>query len=206
MSLGLIRHPRLYSLAQKLVSADYRAIRRAIRRELPLRPGQQVVDLGCGTGNLAGLFSQARYVGVDVHPTFVRFARKTTRRPYAVMDVAHLGLPDSAFDAAVAIGLNHHLDDETLQQFARQVRRVCKPATRVVIIDIIPPRSWNILERARQQWAERGRHIRHPEEYRRLLATHLTVERMYPLRWGFLEYSVLVLRVEKDGKPDEYPA
>ena len=48
-----------------------------------------------------------------------------------------------------------------------------------------------------QRWAERGRYVRPPEEYRHLLATHLTVERMYPLRWGFLEYSVIVLRVEK---------
>jgi len=197
VSLRLARHPRLYSLAQKIVSANYRAVRRAIRRELALAPGQRVVDLGCGTGNLADLFPQAQYVGVDTNPAYIRFARKATRRSYAVMDVAHLGLADNTFDAAVAIGLNHHLDDETLKQFARQVRRVCKPATRAVMIDIIPPRPLNFLEHARQRWAERGRYVRPPEEYRHLLATHLTVERMYPLRWGFLEYSVIVLRVEK---------
>ncbi len=71
------------------------------------------------------------------------------------------------------------------------------------MIDIIPPRPWNIPERARQRWAERGRYIRPPEEYRCLLPTHLAVEQMYPLRWGFLEYSVLVLRVEKESDERE---
>lgn len=194
MALWLFRHPHLYSLAQKLTSANYRAIRRAIRRELSLTPGQEVVDLGCGTGNLADLFPHARYVGVDICPTYVRFARQTTGRAFAVMDAVRLALADNAFDAAIAVGLNHHLDDEALERVACQIRRVCKPAARVVIIDIIPPRPWNVLERVRQRWAEQGRHIRHPEEYRRLLAGYLTVEQIYPLRWRFLEYSVIVAK------------
>lgn len=195
MTLWLIRHPHLYALAQKMVSANYRAIRRAIRRELPLAPGQRVMDLGCGTGNLSNLFPHARYVGVDICPACVCFARRTTGRSFAVMDVAHLALADDAFDAAIAVGLNHHLDDETMEQVAPQIRRVCKPETWIVIIDIAPPAPWNIVERVRQRWAEQGRHIRPAGEYHRLLGRHLTVERMYPLRWGFLEYSLIVAKI-----------
>ncbi len=189
-----VRYPRLYALAQRLASANYRAIRRVIRREFPAPASQRVVDLGCGTGNLADMFPQARYIGVDICPAYTRYARQTTGQSFAVMDVAHLALAGDTFDAAIAVGLDHHLDDETLEEVTRQIRRVCRPGARIVAIDIIPPAPWNIAERLRQRWAEQGRHIRPAGEYHRLLGRHLTVERMYPLRWGFLEYIVIVAK------------
>jgi len=184
----------LFAWAQRLVSANYRAIRRAIRRELGPLTGLRVVDLGCGTGNLADEFGGAHYVGVDVDFAYVRFARRATGLPFAVTDVTVPGLRDDAFDAAIAVGLIHHLDDRSAEQFARQVRRVCRDSARVLVVDIVRPRWWNLPERARQRWAERGRFIRTPDACRVLFVPYLAVERTYPLRSGFLEYQVLVLR------------
>ena len=192
----------LFAGAQRLVSANYRAVRRAIRRELGPLAGLWVVDLGCGTGNLAGEFGRAGYVGVDVNLTYVRFARRATGLPFVVTDVTVPGLRDSAFDAAVAVGLVHHLDDGLAAQFARQVRRVCRDGARVLVVDVVRPRWWNLPERARQRWAERGRFIRPPDACQALFVPYLAVERTYPLRSGFLEYQVLVLRVEKWKKDD----
>jgi SAM-dependent methyltransferase len=187
----------LFAWAQRLVSANYRAVRRAIRRELGPLTGLRVVDLGCGTGNLAGEFSRARYVGVDVDLACVRFARRVTGFPFAVTDVTAPGLRDDAFDAAIAVGLIHHLDDGSAKQFACQVRRFCRDGARVLVVDIVRPRRWNLPERARQRWAERGHFIRTPDVCQALFVPYLAVERTYPLRSGFLEYQVLVLRVEK---------
>lgn len=195
---GLLGHPVVYNLAQGVASANYRAARGVIRRELTPAPDERVVDLGCGTGNLAGLFVHARYVGVDLHIPYLRFARRAARGSLAAMDVGRLGFRDNTFDTAVAVGLTHHLDDSALERFARQVRRVCRAAARIVIIDIVPAQPWNLLERARQRWGERGRHLRSQEEHRRLLAAHLAVEKGYRVRSGFLEYSVLVLKVKKE--------
>lgn len=194
---GLLNHPWLFSLAQRLASADYWAVRCAIRQELRLPPNRWVIDLGCGTGNLAGMFGQCRYVGVDLNLAYVRFAQRTSRRPFIVMDVTRLGFAEDVFDQVLAVGLSHHLNDEAMEHFAWQVRRVCRNAATVLIIDVIPPHWWNVPERIRQRWGERGGYVRTADEYCRLLASHLSVEKCYPLRSGFLEYSVLVLRVEK---------
>jgi cyclopropane fatty-acyl-phospholipid synthase-like methyltransferase len=194
----LLRWPAVYNLAQGVASANYRAARSVIRQELMLAPGEWLIDLGCGTGNLAGLFPDARYVGVDLSLPYLRFARRAARGNFAVMDVARLGFREDTFDAAIAIGLTHHLDDGALERFAGQVRRVCRATARMIVIDIVPAQPWNLLERARQRWGERGKHLRPQEEHRRLLAAHLAVEKGYRVRSGFLEYSVLVLRVEKE--------
>ncbi len=194
---SLLADPSLFSLSQRLISANYRAIRWAIRRELGPLADRWIIDLGCGTGNLANEFSNACYVGVDLDPAYIRFARRATGGRFAVMDVTELALRDDIFDAALAVGLTHHLDDRSAARFARQIRRVCRTGALVLVVDIIPPRRWNLPERARQRWAERGRFVRPPEAHRALWASDLAVEKAYCIRSGFLEYQVLVLRVEK---------
>lgn len=185
----------LFSLFQRLVSANYRAIRRTIRRELGLLVDWWVIDLGCGTGNLADEFLCTHYLGVDIDLGYLRFARRTTGRRFVVMDVTALALRDDAFDAALAVGLTHHLDDCSAERFAREIRRVCRDSARVLLIDIVQPHRWNLLERARQRWAERGRFIRPPRAYRALFEPYLVVEKTFHIRSGFLEYLVLLLRV-----------
>lgn len=195
---ALLDEPCFFSLAQRLVSADYRSIRQVIRQELGPVTGQWVIDLGCGTGNLADEFGGACYVGVDLDLAYVRFARRTTRGQFAVMDMTELALRDDAFDAALAVGLTHHLDDRSAKQLACEIRRVCRDRALVLIVDIVLPHRWNLLERARQRWAERGRFLRPSEVYQALLAASgLTVKEAYRIRSGFLEYQVLVMRVRK---------
>lgn len=186
----------LFSLAQRLASGNYRAVRQAIRQELGPLTDQWVIDLGCGTGNLADEFGGARYVGVDIDLAYLRFARRTTRGQFAAMDVTELALRDDTFDAALAVGLTHHLDDQSAERLAREIRRVCRDGAPVLVVDIVRPHRWNLPERARQRWAERGRFVRSPEDYRALFASGLTVEKTYRIRSGFLEYQVLVLRVK----------
>ncbi|MCX7855771.1 MAG: class I SAM-dependent methyltransferase, partial [Anaerolineae bacterium] len=126
----LLESPLFYSLAQRLVSVDYRAIRQAIRKELGSLTGCWVIDLGCGTGNLADEFRCARYVGVDVDLGYIRFAQRTTGRQFVTMDVTELALRDDIFDAALAVGLTHHLDDFSAERFACEIRRVCRDGAR----------------------------------------------------------------------------
>lgn len=193
----LLDEPHFFSLAQRLASGNYRAVRQAIRRELGPLPDRWVIDLGCGTGSLADEFGGARYMGVDVSLAYLRFARRTAGGRLAVMDVIELALRDDTFDAALAVGLTHHLDDQSAKRLACEIRRVCQDGALVLVVDIVLPHRWNLLERARQRWAERGCFVRPPEDYRALFASGLTAEKTYRIRSGFLEYQVLVLRVGK---------
>lgn len=57
-------------------------------------PGQRVLDLGCGTGRFAGIFTESRVLGVDIAAERVEQAQ-----------AAHAGLPNFRFMAADPAGL-----------------------------------------------------------------------------------------------------
>ena len=51
---------------------------RMVRSELLAGPGERVLDFGCGRGSYSHLFDSDSYIGVDVTPSFVRYAPKET--------------------------------------------------------------------------------------------------------------------------------
>jgi 2-polyprenyl-3-methyl-5-hydroxy-6-metoxy-1,4-benzoquinol methylase len=72
-----------------------------------IRPGQQVLDVGCGTVVITAAAADlgATTVGLDPSETYLDFARRQRSRPNAsfeVGDAHHIGYPDAAFDAAVS--------------------------------------------------------------------------------------------------------
>src|SRR5207249_10176352 len=68
----------LYDPIVKLLGGD--AARRALLEQAGLRPGQRVLDVGCGTGTLATLIKQlypdVAVVGLDPDPKALARARR----------------------------------------------------------------------------------------------------------------------------------
>ncbi|GGU95756.1 methyltransferase [Kitasatospora herbaricolor] len=99
--------------------------------ELGLRPGQRVLDAGCGTGRAlpalrAAVGPDGAVTGVDVTPEML--AEAEAHRAQATLllaDCADLPLPDAAFDAVFAAGLVSHLPAPALA--LRELARVTRP-------------------------------------------------------------------------------
>jgi len=77
---------------------------------LPLRPGLRVIDVACGTGNLAVVAARAgcRTCGVDIAANLVEQARQRARRAELVIeftegDAESLPYPDGVFDLVVSM-------------------------------------------------------------------------------------------------------
>ncbi|MBN1590345.1 MAG: class I SAM-dependent methyltransferase [Pirellulales bacterium] len=115
-----------------------------ILRELDLRPGDVVVDIGAGDGWWAA--KMARRVGVEgtVHAAEVsqtqvdrmkkKYAKLTQLKPY-LCPKDGTGLGENTCDLAFISKTYHHLPQDKLVDYLRRLRRVIKPTGRVVIVE-----------------------------------------------------------------------
>jgi len=109
---------------------------------LELVAGDQVLDVGCGTGEdartLGGLARDVAVLGVDLSEAKIAEALGLALGlpravDFRVGDAARLPLEDGTFDACRADKVFHHLD-EPAKALAEMVR-VARPGARIVVSD-----------------------------------------------------------------------
>ncbi|WP_026370632.1 class I SAM-dependent methyltransferase [Kallotenue papyrolyticum] len=194
--------PRLWNALRWLAEAGFHGEHRVIAHELqPWRDTQRrFLDWGCGTGQFAADFPAERYVGIDLTRPYVRYAAQARPGQFSVMDGSCLGLADASFDAALVLGVLHHLPDAVVRAGIAELHRVLRPAGTVLVIeDVPPPTLWNLPGHL-MHWLDRGEHIRADADYRALFAPYFGVRRAYHMRSGICDYGVYVLeRQALDG-------
>jgi arsenite methyltransferase len=137
--------------------------RELVYEALGARPGDRVVDAGCGTGYyVAELLDQVgpagSVVGVDASPQMLALAeQKTEGRPNVDLregDVTGLPVEDADFDRALSVQVLEYVAD--LPAALGELHRVLRPGGRVVIWDV--------------DWATLSWHSSDPDRMRRVLA------------------------------------
>jgi demethylmenaquinone methyltransferase / 2-methoxy-6-polyprenyl-1,4-benzoquinol methylase len=107
-----------------------------------VRPGDDVLDACCGTGDLAVAAARAggRVTGLDFsEPMLERARRKAPEVEWIRGDLLELPFDSESFDAAtVGFGVRN-VDD--LQRSLSELRRVLRPGGRVGILEITRPRG-----------------------------------------------------------------
>lgn len=200
----LAARPTLWNLFRRILEFNFREEKRVIARELtPLvervrRAGRtpRILDLGCGTGELASVFLKAGYgyVGIDIAPDRIAYALKTyPRGKFHVMDAGALQYADGYFDQILVTGVLHHLSDEEVRGIVKEMRRVLRPEGRALVMEDIALRGSLNLLGAVVHLADEGSYIRRPTQYVPLFHPHLTLRSSYPARCGVCDYQAFVL-------------
>lgn len=191
----LSESPQLWNGLRWVAEAGYTGERLAIARELRPWDGdtRRFLDFGCGTGEFADAFPVGRYVGIDLSTIYLRFAVQHRPGRYVASSGDALALADGSFDAALVLGVLHHLPDDIAAAAMRELARVLKPGATALVIEDIPPPAGANLPGHLMHWLDRGGHIRDEAAYRALFGAQFSVERAYPIRSGICDYSVYVL-------------
>jgi len=168
---ALLALPTMYRLRGGVFGPRMHAI--FVRDYLRVRPGERVLDVGCGAADiLADLPEDIDYVGFDESDTYVRAARarfghratfhccRADRRTLA-------SLGPASFDLVVAHGVVHHLDDTEAREFFALARDALKPAGRLVTADGCYVAGQSRVARFMLAH-DRGAHVRTADAYQRL--------------------------------------
>jgi SAM-dependent methyltransferase len=165
MAKRLLSQVPLYVGLQKAIGADrlrYRTIDR-----LELKPGQAVLDVGCGPAYYLDRLPDVKYYGFDTDPGYIAWAQKR----WAGRGEFYCGIFGDEqvdvlpkFDAIMLLGVIHHLSDDDSRNLLRLATRALAPGGRVVSVDtVFEPTQGRI-----SHWMsanDRGQYVRTPDQF-----------------------------------------
>ena len=156
--------------------------RRATRAILKLRPGESVLDVGCGPGFLAAEMAdevgpRGRVVGIDVSPDMLALAREQCGRfgQIDIRDGDAIALPfaDAMFDVVISTQVYEYVHD--IAKALGEVTRVLRLGGRLLVVATDWESSvWANSDEARmarvlEAWREHGAESRLPRKLPKLL-------------------------------------
>jgi SAM-dependent methyltransferase len=150
----------------QFVVGDYKLYRHVLKL-LPSLENKSIMDVGCGNGRLLDFLPESvNYTGYDFNPDYIRNASAKYSNRKASFFVADINTtPDLAkVDVVFAIGVLHHLSDESCIRFLQSASRHLNPSGFVVTVDPVFIENQNPIAR-RIIKADRGTCVRFKQGY-----------------------------------------
>ena len=128
-----------------LFRGQWRELRQRTANLASIQPGEQALDVGCGTGTLAmevarRVGATGRVTGIDPGTQQIARARsKAARRnvpiKFQIGVIEQIPFPDQTFDVVLSTLMMHHLPAPLKRLGLGEIARVLKPGGRLVIAD-----------------------------------------------------------------------
>jgi ubiquinone/menaquinone biosynthesis C-methylase UbiE len=130
---------------------QWRELRQKTTDLASIQPGEQVLDVGCGTGTLVlevarKVGREGRVVGIDPSTEQISRARSKAARhdvpvAFQIGVIEQLPFSDQTFDVVLSSLMMHHLPAPLKRQGLAEIDRVLKPGGRLVIADFKPKKE-----------------------------------------------------------------
>lgn len=129
-----------------------------ICRKIGLKPGQRVLDIGCGWGGFAK-YAAERYgvsvVGVNVSSEQVNFATEACKGLPVEFRLQDYRLINETFDHVVSIGCLEHVGPKNMRTFIETVRRCLSDDGLFLLHFIATNRTFPTLHDSEVRWMEK---------------------------------------------------
>jgi ubiquinone/menaquinone biosynthesis C-methylase UbiE len=146
----LIRWAPYYDLAVNITTlGQSRRLRKMTVDNALIKPGDSVLDVGCGTGAVTLLAKtrsgkDGKVYGIDPAPEMIVVARKKAARKGPEIDfrlgvIESLPFGDSTMDVVTSSLMMHHLPEDVKVRGLAEIYRVLKPGGRLLIADFMRP-------------------------------------------------------------------
>ena len=171
----ILSHPIVYTTYQKIVGG-YRARKLFVQNNVKIKPGQKILDIGCGPGDILEFLPEVDYTGIDLDPSYIKQAKKKygTKGHFKCAGVDDLDLIEThTYDIVISAGVLHHLTDDQCFNLFKIAVKALKPKGRFVSFDGCYISNQNKISKYFLQ-KDRGQFIRTQPEYERLAKTYFT--------------------------------
>jgi ubiquinone/menaquinone biosynthesis C-methylase UbiE len=145
----LIRWAPYYDFTVNLVTLGRaRALRKATVEQALIKPGDTVLDVGCGTGEVTLLAKtharDGKVYGIDPAPEMIAVARQKAAHRKLDIDfrvgvIESLPFGDSSLNVVTSSLMMHHLPEDLKVRGLAEIYRVLRPGGRLLIADFMRP-------------------------------------------------------------------
>lgn len=142
---------RVSNIYDRYIEPTNRGVRQIGLKLFPPQAGMRVLDVGCGTGTNLELYHQmgCDVYGIDTSSSMLTLAkRKLGERAHIRHgDASDMPYPSAFFDLVTAMLTLHEMPGHIRPQVVSEMRRVLRPAGRILMIDFHPgplkfPKGW----------------------------------------------------------------
>jgi ubiquinone/menaquinone biosynthesis C-methylase UbiE len=138
------------SYMRKMTLGRERVLRDRTVRLAQVKPGDAVLEVGCGTGSLTLAAKRAagptgQVTGIDILPGMIEASRLKAAKAneditFQIGSVDAIPFSENEFDVAMCSFMIFHMSDHTRQRGIAEVYRVLKPNGRLLVLDLaLPP-------------------------------------------------------------------
>jgi len=190
---ALAANPKIFIWLRRILENNFRNQKKVIRKYFSGQPGENILDIGCGTGEFSIFFNPDSYTGIDIEPAYIAYAKKNYQGKFLIGDAADLPFSDNSFDRAVILGVLHHLNDNLCEKIFKEMKRILKSNADILIMEDVASMNDNIITKKLHS-LDKGDYIRRVEEYYGLLRPYFKIEKNFKIKSGLCPYQVFLLK------------
>lgn len=197
---SILKIPFVYSFFTDILGVK-KARKEILGNHVRAKPGERLLDIGCGPAQVVEYIKDIDYYGFDSNPEYIEAAKHRwgDKGTFICGDVSGdilETLPE--FDIVMASGVLHHLDDEDVIGLCKLANKVLVQGGRLVTGDVCYADGQSTIARMIAD-RDRGRNVRTVEGYTSLVSRVFddikTDVRLDLLR--IPNYSVLIIECKK---------